>query len=167
MPASRHLGLSLALLAFLAACQCAPLEDNETTIQMKGSAAMARGRRTVPDSQVAAAAASAREVAGYFTEARVVKLMQKNPLLIPPSLAKPMGKTRAAACKEVRLMGLSRKVKVAMCNSTIPFPTASAMAHLEMERKLKRMVPLGKGKVPPTSSEWVPGRPVPKPWRFY
>ena len=21
--------------------------------------------------------------------------------------------------------------------------------------------------VPPTSSEWVPGRPVPKPWRFY
>ena len=20
--------------------------------------------------------------------------------------------------------------------------------------------------VPPTSSEWVPGRPVPKPWRF-
>ena len=31
-----------------------------------------------------------------------------------------------------------------MCNSTIPYPTASAMAHLEMERKLKRMVPLAR-----------------------
>lgn len=78
--------------------------------EMTGSAAIAGGQRKVPASQAAAAETDAREVAAYFTQPATVELMQKNPLLIPPSLAKPMGKTRAAACKEVRLMGLSRKV---------------------------------------------------------
>ena len=166
--------------------------------QMMGSAAGPAGRRTVPAGHADAAAADAREVAVYFTHAATVQLMLKNPLLIPASLAKPMGKTRAAACKEVRRMGFSRKVggcccvvhwarsihllqlgategqqcihltsvellpcataaaqvKVAMCNSTIPFPTASAMAHLEMERKLKRMVPLARQDV----ARKAPGR---------
>ncbi|EFN54717.1 hypothetical protein CHLNCDRAFT_58198 [Chlorella variabilis] len=200
---SPRLALTLALLASLTACQCAPLSVDETSIQgllledtirllgnldkaltsqaasklkgasasaagpasaasgtarglalrlgrlrggqMMGSAAGPAGRRTVPAGHADAAAADAREVAVYFIHAATVQLMLKNPLLIPASLAKPMGKTRAAACKkEVRRMGFSRKVKVAMCNSTIPFPTASAMAHLEMERKLKRMVPLAR-----------------------
>ena len=56
--------------------------------------------------------------------------------------------------------GLKVKVKVGKSLHRLNFPVLTSSFRPLFD------LPDAPSAVPPTSSEWVPGRPVPKPWRF-
>ena len=56
--------------------------------------------------------------------------------------------------------GVKVKVKVGKSLHRLNFPVLTSSFRPLFD------LPDAPSAVPPTSSEWVPGRPVPKPWRF-
>ena len=68
-----------------------------------------------------------------------------------------------AAVTGVKTVGSGQKVKVKVGKSLhkLNFPVLTSSFRPLFD------LPDAPSAVPPTSSEWVPGRPVPKPWRFY
>ena len=62
---------------------------------------------------------------------------------------------------EQEATGLKVKVKVGKSLHRLNFPVLTSSFRPLFD------LPDAPSAVPPTSSEWVPGRPVPKPWRFY
>ena len=73
------------------------------------------------------------------------------------------GRWRAGAPAEVLAGGdalVKVKVKVGKSLHRLNFPVLTSSFRPLFD------LPDAPSAVPPTSSEWVPGRPVPKPWRF-
>ena len=67
----------------------------------------------------------------------------------------------AGACtKATSTDGVKVKVKVGKSLHRLNFPVLTSSFRPLFD------LPDAPSAVPPTSSEWVPGRPVPKPWRF-
>ena len=63
------------------------------------------------------------------------------------------------ACKAIPPIKVKVKVGKSLHRLNFPVLTSSFRPLFDL--------PDAPSAVPPTSSEWVPGRPVPKPWRFY
>ena len=68
---------------------------------------------------------------------------------------------RHGCSHQVQVLKVKVKVKVGKSLHKLHFPVLTSSFRPLFD------LPDAPSAVPPTSSEWVPGRPVPKPWRFY
>ena len=72
-----------------------------------------------------------------------------------------LGSLTAAWVAQHSKLQVKVKVKVGKSLHKLHFPVLTSSFRPLFD------LPDAPSAVPPTSSEWVPGRPVPKPWRFY